>query len=399
MINARILKTELSKIYSKKVIWIAMAVFLAFFLLLKLQFIDNVGVKYTLEPVRLELVGAVENEDFHKFVHENNYHCSVEDMKPYIPDAVFDYIELYNGNERICRSLNNDLGRIINHYYERMDHRAAFIDELTRDVALSDHTSLAKAKAKLLQIYQRTAVPMELNLESSANNLIDVNHAAVFPGAIMLIVIVGLAGIYSDEYTSGTLSSLLTSREGRKGVFFSKLLAADIFIFSVVLFMEAFYMAVTAICYHVPHTVISAASTDGLSLTTYGGTVFGFCFRQISGTFLAALVLGGMVMCISAYSRNALIPFFAVGIFYGGTAIYANMITFPEYLSSIWSLPGELSLFMLQTQVELVKTGHFTNIFGNMVSTLTVNIIFHLILTMICLTLCYKAYTQKQVKS
>ena len=397
--NTKMLSTELYKIYSKKVIWVALASFLTLYLLLKLQFIDKANVKYTLEPMRPELTSAVENPDFHKLIMEKEYNCTVEDMKPYIPASVFDYIEQYNKNERIRRSLNRDLVNIINNYYERTDNRAAFINELSQDAAMSDNTKLAKAKTKLLQIYQSTPGTIELNLESSANNFIDVNHSALFPCVIMLIILVGLAGIYADEYTSGTLSPLLTSRQGRRGVFFSKLLAATIFIFSIVVFMEAFYMTVTAICYHAPNAAISAASTNGLSLTTYGGTVMGFCFRQISGTLLAAMTLGSIVMCISAYSKNALIPFFIAGIYYGSTAIYANMITFPEYISSIWSLPGELSLFMLQTQVELVDTGHFTNIFGLMVSTLTVNVIFNLILMMLCLMICYKGYTQKEVKN
>ncbi len=396
--NTRMLKTELYKIYSKKVIWISLVAFLALFLVLKLQFIDNVGVKYTLEPMRSELTQAVENTDFHTFVREGNYSRSVEDMKPYIPASVFDYIEQYNENERVYRSLNSDLMGSINNYYERIDNRSELIKELEQDIAASNNTNLIKAKTKLLQTYQNNPVKIELNLESSANNFIDVNHSAVFPGLIMLVVIVGLAGIYSDEYTSGTISSLLTSRKGRKGVFFSKLLAAGIFIFGIVLLTEVFYMVVTAICYHAPNATISAASTYGLSLTTYSGTVTGFCLRQILGTLLAALTLGSIVMCVSAYSKNALIPFFVAGVYYGATAIYANMITFPAYLSSIWSLPGELSLFMLQTQVELVAVGHYTSVFGFMIPTLTLNVCVNSMLTVICLVLCYRAYTRKQVK-
>lgn len=397
--NIRMLKTELYKIYSKKVIWISLVAFLALFLALKLQFIDEVGVKYTLEPMRSELTHAVGNTDFHRFVREGNYSRTVEDMEPYIPASVFDYIEQYNKNDRVYRSLNRDLMSIINNYYERIDNRSELMNELEQDIAVSDNINLTKAKTKLLQTYQNTPVKIELNLESSANNFIDVNHSAVFPGLIMLIVIVGLAGIYSDEYTSGTLSPLLTSRKGRKGVFFSKLFAACIFIFSIVLLMETFYMAVTAFCYHAPNATISAASTYGLSLTTYSGTVTGFCLRQISGTLLAALTLGSIVMCVSAYSKNALIPFFAAGVYYGGTAIYANMITFPKYLSSIWSLPGELSLFMLQTQVELVDVGHYTSVFGCMIPTLALNVCVNSILMVLCLILCYQAYTRKQVKN
>lgn len=397
--NMRMLKTELYKIYSKRVIWIAMLVFLGLFLVLKLQFIDNVGVKYTLEPMRSELSAAVVNEDFHEFVRSKEYRCSFDEITQFIPQSVVDYIEQNKDYERAYNSLAVDLVSSVNNYFERIDLRAAHIAELAEDVAKSDGSVLTKAKAKLLETYQNTEVTMELNLESSANNFIDINHAVVFPGLIMLVIVVGLAGIYSDEYTSGTQAALLTSRKGRRGVFLSKLCAAAIYVINVVLVMELFYMIVTAICYHAPNSTISAASTYGLYLTTYPGTVYGFCIRQILGTLLAGFTLGSIIMCLSALSKNALIPFFVAGAYYGGTALYANTITFPAYLSSLWSLPGELSLFMLQTQYELVAAGHYTSVFGWLVPTLTLNIILNAAIMVVCLLLCYRAYTRKQVKN
>lgn len=392
------LKTELYKIYSKKVIWISLSAFLVLFFALKFQMLDKVGVKYTLEPMRFELTGAVENENFHDFVRSKNYSCSLDELKQYIPGTVFYFIEQYKSNDRIYRSLNNDLVSTINNYYERIDNRTAYISELVEDVAMSNGSSLSRVKTKLLQVYQNTQVDIELNLESSANNFIDINHSVVFPGLIMLIIIVGLAGIYSDEYTNGMQSALLTSRNGRRGVFFSKLCASLIFITVIVVIIELSYMIITAICYHAPNTTISAASTYGLSLTTYSGSVYAFCFRQILGTLLAGYTLGSIVICISTFSKNALIPFFIASLYYGGTALYTNAITFPAYLSSIWSFPGELSLFILQTQYELVATGHYTNVFGLLLPTLTVNVIFNLLIAFICYFICYKVYTRKQVK-
>lgn len=397
--NMRMLKTELYKIYTKKVIWIAMIVFLGLFLVLKLQFIEKNGVKYTLEPMRAELSDAVTNEDFHEFVRSKEYNCTFDEIMQFIPQSVVDYIEQNKDYEDIYRSLVRNLVNSINNYFERIDLRAAYIADIAEDVKESDGSTLAKVKEKILNIYQNVEVTMELNLESSANNFIDINHAIVFPGLIMLVIIVGLSGIYSDEYTSGTQAALLTSSNGRSGVFLSKLCAAFIYITNVVLIMESFYMIVTAICYHAPNSTISAASTYGLYLTTYPGTVYGFCIRQILGTLLAGFTLGSIIMCLSSFSKNALIPFFVAGAYYGGSTIYANAITFPAYLSSMWSLPGELSLFMLQTQYELVTTPHYTSVFGLLVPTLTLNVIFNTIIMMVCLILCYKAYTRKQVKN
>jgi len=146
--NMRMLKTELYKIYSKRVIWIAMIVFLGLFLLFKVQFLETVGVKYTLEPMRSELSAAIENEEFHEFVRSKGYKCSVDDMEPFVPQSVFDYIEKYKDSERVYRTLISNLVSSINSYYERIDLREAYITELDADVAESDGTTLAKAKAK-----------------------------------------------------------------------------------------------------------------------------------------------------------------------------------------------------------------------------------------------------------
>ena len=396
--NFEMLGTELYKIFSRKVVWISMAAFIMLFFALKIQMRDIVGVKYTLEPMRAELADAVESGEFRDFVRSKNYSCSIDEIEPYIPTAVFEYIDRYKTAERVYNSLRSDLIGAVNNYFERADNREDYISRLADDAANSDGSTLARAKVKLLSDYQKSQVKIELNLESSANNFIDVNHSAVFPGLIMLVIIVGLSGIYSDEYISGMQSALLTSKKGRKDVFFSKLSAAFIFITAVVAAMEFSYMIITAVCYHAPKSSISAASTYGLSLTTFGGSVRDFCLRQVSGTLLAGYTLGSIVMCISAFSKNALIPFFTAGLFYGGTALYANAIALPPILSSAYSLPAELSLFMLQTQYELAAAGHYTSVFGILLPTLAVNAVFNACVALICLIITYKAYSRKQVK-
>lgn len=393
------LKTELYKIYTKKIIWIACFVFIGLFSWFNLQSSNSVSVKYTLEPVRAELTQAVANEEFHTFVRNKDYNCSVEEMSSFLPASVFEYIEQYKENKRVYRLLNSRLISSIGNYYRRTDEREQYISQLSEEVAVSNNDSESKVKAKLLSDYKKNNVTFELNLESSANNFVDVNHAMVFPCLIMLVILLGLSGIYSDEYTSGTQSALLTSKKGRSGVFLSKLLAASIFIFSTVIFMESVFMIVSAICHHAPKETISVASTFGFYLTTYSGSVFQFCTQQILGTLVACFTMGCIVMAVSVHSKNSLIPFFAAGIYYGGTALYSNMIEFPKYLPSIWSLPGEMSPFMLQTQVELVASGHYVNLFGFIIPTLTVNLLFNIFIALIALLICYKGYVRKQVKN
>lgn len=396
--NAVIWKTELYKICAKRVVWAAIAIFLGLFLLLEMQFHSMVGVEYTLEPVRTALTEAVQNEEFHTFVRTGGYNRSAEELRPWLPEEVFGYIEGYETGGRIRISLTSDLVRILNNYFERVDQRAGYLRQLAEDAAANDDTVLTRAKQRLLRLYADTPVNIELNLEKGANALIDVNHAAVFPGLIMLVILVGLSGVYADEYACGIQPALLTACRGRGGVFRAKLLASFVFVAGVVLLMEGFFLAVTAVCYHLPNGGISAASTYGLSLTGYGGSVYGFCARQAAGTLLAGFVLGSLVLFLSACSKNALIPFFAAGLYYGGTALYAKIVPLPPYRSAFWSLPGELSLFSLQTQVELAAPERITILCGVMLPTLAANLLFNLLLMLVCLLLCYRSYTRKQVR-
>ncbi|OLR54950.1 hypothetical protein BHK98_01970 [Hornefia porci] len=388
--NARMLRTELYKIFSKKIVWIAMLVFMLFFLLLKGQFINSDFTENTLEPIRPELESLVSSEELHDYIKNSGYSCTYEELSAHLTQPVIQYAEK---NE-----LQYELTSIINNYYERIDRRSKYIQELMNDSTAFMSGVMGRAREKALEAYQTSSVKIELNLDRGSNNLIDVNHSMVFPALIMLVIIVGLSGVYSDEYGNRTQAALLTTRKGRKGVFLSKFIASCIFTVVVVTVMEAFFMVVTIICYHVPSTTISAASTYGLSLTTYEGSVYGFCARQILGTMLAGMVLGCFVMCISALSRSALIPFFISGVVYGGSALYANEVVFPQTLSSIASLPGEMSLFMLQSQVELVSAPHYTSFFGILVPSLVANILLNLVIAVVCLLICYRAYIHKQVK-
>lgn len=395
--NIQMLKTELYKLFTKKIIWVSMFAFMGLFLFIKIPMANKIGVKYTLEPLRPELSQVVSNENFHEFMRENNYNCSLDEMNGFIPKEIFEYIEKHSENERIYTSLKNNLRTAIINYFEKTDTRAEYIKSLSEDINKTADISEYKAKCKLLSELKNNDVKIELNLESSANNFIDINHSMVFPCSIMLVILIGISGIYSDEYTNGTQSVLLTSKNGRKGVFFSKFCASVIFIVFTVFIMESFFIFVTAIVFHSPKNTITAASTYQFYLTAYSGTVLEFCLKQILGTVLSCFTLCCIAMTISVCSKNSLIPFFTAGIYYGGTALYANIIEFPKYLSNIYSVAGEFSLFMLQTQVELTAEGHYTNCFGIIIPTIYANIIFNVILSIVSLIFCCKVYTRKQV--
>ena len=115
--NLVMLKTELYKLFSRKVAWVAMALFLLLFLAVKLQFIAKPGVVYTLEPVRGPLTRLVGEDSFREFIRSRDYNASREELRPLLPTEVTEYIEGYQNDDLANRSLNTDLVRVLNNFF------------------------------------------------------------------------------------------------------------------------------------------------------------------------------------------------------------------------------------------------------------------------------------------
>ena len=149
----------------------------------------------------------------------------------------------------------------------------------------------------------------------------------------------------------------------------------------------------------IPHTNISLMSLYGCKLTPFSWSALGFYLTQMLGSLLAALAMGALIMCFSVYCKNALLPFFLAGAYYGGTFIWAKMIVLPQYVTTFLSSLAELSPFTLQSITDLVSTGRLVNVFGIAVPTIYVNLVVNLLVASVSLFFCYRGYTKKQVQN
>jgi ABC-type transport system involved in multi-copper enzyme maturation permease subunit len=403
--NRAMVWTEFYKIINKKYIWIFIILFSAFFAFSVFQFKDNANAQYSLQPIRNEIQQAVADEGLGSIIRSTDYTSSYEDIKPFLAASAVEYIEqyrtVYYHETSVASFLENKVVDKICNYYERVDDRQNEILSLQSSLAElqesgKDGSFLYSVQSKLLSIYEKTS-GIELNLESW-DKIIDLNYAWFIPGCTMLIIILGLAGIYSDEYTNKTQSILLTTKKGRKGVFLSKLTAGTIFSILCVLYFQLFSVLVTGIVYGFPSINITLVSIYGFKLTPVTWLALGFYIIQLLGSLLAAFVMSSLTMCLSVYCKNALLPFFIAGAYYGGTFIWAKMIMLPQYVTTLLSSLAELSPFMLQSTTDLVSSGRYINFFGCAIPTFYANIIFNLLIAFVSLLFCYRGYVRKQVK-
>ncbi len=404
--NTAMIRTELYKIISKKYLWIFLILFSAIFAFFTFQFKDNANVEYSLQPIRNEIQQAVDDEELSSMIRSANYNSSYKDIKPFLAASAIEYIEqygtVYYHEASVSSLLENKVADRICNYFERIDDRQNEILSLQSSLTEMQESGkedsfLYSVQSKLLNMYDK-AGSVELNLESW-DKIADINYAWLIPVCTMLIILLGLAGIYSDEYTNKTQSVLLTSKKGRRGVFLSKLTAGTIFSVLCVLYFQLFSVVVTGFVYGIPDMNITLMSLYGFKLTPVAWSALEFYLFQVLGSILAAFAMGSLTMCLSVYCRNALLPFFLAGVYYGGTFVWAKMIVLPQYVTTLLSSLTELSPFMLQSTTDLVSNGRYINLFGSAVPTLYANIFFNLLVAFVSLLFCYRGYVRKQVKN
>ena len=224
-------------------------------------------------------------------------------------------------------------------------------------------------------------------------------NKTLLPVFIAFLVILGLCGIYSDEYANRTQSEMLTSRDGRAGVFGGKLIAGFIYTAVVTAFFQLVGFGVYAVIFKSPGEDIPLASLPQFYMMPYHFSAQSYYLFQIAGSFLGAFALAAVVMCLSALAKNALFPFFlSGGIFVAGFAL-KKLVALGAGKSTLLTFPAELSIFMTMSWQELVAHYRVTDLFGNPVSTVWVNLCVAVLVMVAALLLCFRFYTKKQVKN
>ena len=412
--NGYVVRTELYKIFSKKYLFVVAAFLAVFFSLISGQFLDSPAVRHPLVQFVDTAAQAGQKDDFiqradtldKKWQDSGKGIPAVsEDMKKLLPKSIVSYTEQFRGETyhggSVADILNIKAIHEIQFYRERLDDRRAETEKLKGELASMQNRgetgSFAyKTAEREYQLYA-TAPAIEPNL-SSWEEFADLNQTYL-PLCIAFLVILGLCGIYSDEYSNKTQSALLTSRNGRAGIFGGKLAAGFVYTAAVVAFFQLVGYGVYAFIYGLPGKDIPFASLPWFYMSPYHLSAQTYYFLQIAGSFLGAFALAAIVMCLSALSRTELLPFFTSGAIFAGGLIFRKISTFGAGKSTLLSFPAELSIFMTMSLKEIVAHFRVVDLFGIPVSTVWINLTVTILVMILALLLCFRFYTKKQVKN
>ena len=385
--------TEFKKIVSKKYVWIiALLVALAYAYLI-LNFANNFNVIYTknaLQPVFQEIMDAAYNPQVQEYVTKKGFNVTFEEIQPMISPKIAETIEQYQGKVYEGYDVAKELKEEAALRIESLVERNVRISESIEELENAPDTPLNRY---FLQQY--THMPkIEPNL-TRWDNWIDINKT-MLPLIIAFVVLLGISGVYSDEYASKMHGILLTTKNGRSKLFWNKLLASCLFAAMTVIIFQVFAALLCTHVYGLPfkNTPVNSLTTFYMMPNTMWALQFYVC--QLIGSLLGAIVLTAVALCISSFCRSSLVSLFLSGVYFALGTIWSN--TFEGgFISSFASLPGELSTFSLMSLTDVLGNAKVFIVGNSAIPTAKLTMVAQAIIFIVAIILNYSFYTHKEM--
>ena len=133
----------------------------------------------------------------------------------------------------------------------------------------------------------------------------------VYEGTVILLA---LAGVFSQEHTFNTNALILSTKHGRMKLTTAKILAAIVFLTNVVLGAWLVNVVVNVLMAGGTGWSLPIQELEGYSGSTYLLNVWRYMIVQIGTNWFGCIVFGVFILCLSSVNRTILLTFFIGGI-------------------------------------------------------------------------------------
>ncbi|MFJ5763149.1 hypothetical protein ACIQAA_29350 [Neobacillus sp. NPDC093182] len=273
---------------------------------------------------------------------------------------------------------------------------------LERDKELEKLINDAKSKndeslTRMLQIQREMYNEIKINKISyfqGPNETVDfVNvYGLILTGVFLLV---GLAGIYSNEHSSGVENFILSTRNGRTKTMMAKLSASSIFATVTVLLGEAFNLITHTIIYGTKGWDLPIQYSFKYYFSPYSLTFMEYHLIQIALHLLGAIAFAGVIVIISILSNSTVISFFVSGFLFG----------IPILIDSIMDMPQQwIKDVMRYTLTNIIKVEELfmdfitLNVFGYTVLAPYLGIAFSVVILVLSVILAKFLIVKKQIE-
>jgi len=384
---------EFKKIISKRYVWVLTLLLALFYAYLILNIADNFSVVYSkraLQPVFQEIMDAAYDPQVQEYVIKNEFNVTFDELQPLISPRIAQTLEQYQGKIYKGYDVEKQLKDEAALRIESLVERNVTLNKMIQELKNEPDTPLNRY---LLQQY--TNMPkMEPNL-TRWDDWIDINNS-MLPLLIAFVVILGVAGVYTGEYTSKMHGILLTTKNGRSKLFWSKLLASCLFAAIVVIIFQALAALLYMHVYCLPfkNTPINSLTSFYRMPNTMWALQFYFC--QLAGSLLGAIVLTAVTLCISSFCRSNLVSFFLSGIYFAIGALYSLNVE-GQYISSMRTIFADVSTFSLMSLTDVLGNGKVFIVGNHAIPTIGLTLITQAVIFAVALLLTYVFYNRKEI--
>lgn len=391
MILQELLKHELYKIFSRKIIYVTITIFVLLFLLISLQQKSELYGNYksfyseykkykgplTSDKVKLAQ-NWFENDQKNYIVTEKDgrTHLTQEGMRK---NEIF--IDVVNAQRRIIN--HTDQLNELKHQLTTMEHKGYKYEE----------TSLKYSMLKRLP-----APGVYIWGFFGTSDLIDFIYSFgfVFMGAMVLL---GISPIFSDEYSNNMDSLILTTKNGKGLVITAKIIASITYVTVIGLFFSLLNLLTLGInkgllTYAIDELNNPLNSIYKYATTPYNFTIIQYYILQTIIFITGGIAFGLLVMFISSISSSGLISFFAGGIIF----------SYPVFLNVfIGNIKGFLAIIKDFSYTELIRVENLFkafetyNILGHPILIANLMLILFTVLSLVIIVLIYRTFRNHQV--
>lgn len=373
-----LVKFELKKIFSNKLIYIVASVIAAFILtssIFEYKEIKDIydgreGVEDLVEKYRE--MNLTKEEYIRLFNKVNNKYNEGENLTKN-EEFILTYLKEYY-------RINDEAQVGIDYTYYNVDSLTDKLKELKVNNLENtyEYKDLELAKNMLSELEDPKSEYM-----GSWRNVLDLNVAATMK---VILIVIGLSTIFTREYSSKVAYINLSSKNGKTMLNRAKIIAAFIYLTVVFIFVTIIYQ-ISAFPLGMPNGDL--ALNTFMNEAIYNITVNEYYILSLVVSYLGTLIFGMITILLSLLTRNVLVSFgLPLAIF-----LFSGTIKLPEVIMNYTS---KLNFAQLIRAKEVFNTYITFNVFGKPV--LYPYLIIGLsVIALIIFLIIYKIYSKKQV--
>jgi ABC-type transport system involved in multi-copper enzyme maturation permease subunit len=212
------------------------------------------------------------------------------------------------------------------------------------------------------------------------------------------MILLGVSPIFSQEYSSGIDSLLLTSKNGKNKLTTSKVIACIIYCAAVCLFFNGTNFLINFVKSGVMGSGSPIQSINKYLDSPFAFTLLQYFFVEIAVMIFAAVCFGLLVLFISSVSKSSLIPFFTCGLIIAVPAAYRVMnLNIEGTVGHVLDCIVNFSYSELMRVSSLFKSFKAFNLFGYPILSCFVIPFVFLLITVAVVFFIFKTYKNHQV--